>query len=200
MQIDKSLRLVLERRNDDGKYYVYSSTVSRNMAKEYWEAIKNAIGRLYAGSDPRMAPKFAADAVRAAARDLDMLDAVERFFIPEIRRLTTVIKMGAAGWEQIPFDEAVKTGLVDEDEADEIEGAIVFFTLAWRFHPTSDRAKVVMAAVLLWAGWTTSLAITDFINSLRTSPETVVSGETTPEAPPASPQAVMDASGSQVPS
>lgn len=199
MQLDPSLKLVLERRNESGPYYVYSSSVARNTVKEYWEVIKNSIGRLYAGGDPRMAPKFAGDAVRATAKELGVADDVEKYFLAEIRRLTIVVKRGDKGWEQIPFDEAAKTFL-DEDEVDEIEGAIVFFTLAWRFHSTNDRAKVITAAVLLWAGRTISSSFTEWFASLPTLKETVASGETTLEPRPASKAVVTDATGSQVPS
>ena len=185
MKIDASLKLVIERRREsDGKpFYVYANAVSRNTAEQFWQVIQTAVGKLYfGGGNPTIAPKFAANAVRRAADELGVREDVDRFFLAEIRRLATVVTPGETGWESAMFDEAAKT--LSEDEVDEIESALCFFTLAWRFHSTNDRRAVISGAVTLWGARTTSSTFMEFVGSLPTLKETAASGETTPPEPP----------------
>lgn len=194
-KIDASLKLVLERRreSDGATFLVYSQPVSLVVAREFWQVLQGAVATTYGGGNPMIAPRFAAQAVRDAAAAIGN-DRVEQSFIGEIKRLTMVIVPGETGWQQIPFSDAVRAGLLSEDEADEVENAIVFFTMAWRFHSTNDRKALVSSAVTLWRGRTTSLSAMELIASLPTSNATDASGATTETGPAKTP------AGSSVPS
>jgi hypothetical protein len=197
MVIDAALKLVIERaREADGAtFYVYAQAISRNTAKEFWRVIQAAVGKLYfGGGNPTIAPRFAAEAIREAAKEMGLSERVEQHLIGEIKRLAIVVAPGAAGWENMPFEEALKRGVLSEDEADELESAIAFFTLAWRFHSTNERTGLISSAVTLWRARTTSSSFTEFLASFPTLKETGSSGETTAAAP------VRDAAGLSVPS
>ncbi|MCX7898480.1 MAG: hypothetical protein N2444_00055 [Methylocystis sp.] len=184
MVIDASLKLVIERRreSDGATFHVFAEPVSRDTAREFWSVIQAAVSKLYlGGGNPVIAPRFAANAVREAAREAGVEDRVERFFLAEIRRRVMVAVPGDAGWDTMTFDEAAKSAMT-EDEAEEIESAIVFFTLAWRFHSTADRKAVISGAVSLWQGRIISSGFTEWIASLPTSTATDASGATTAAA------------------
>jgi hypothetical protein len=95
---------------------------------------------------------------------------VERGFIAEIRRLTNVFLLGEKGWEMVPLEDAKKSGMIDADEASEVDNAIVFFTCASRSHLKSQMAEV-RGALAMWNARTESLSCTEFRNSLQTSTE-----------------------------
>lgn len=182
MKIDASLRVTFERRreSDGAPFYVYAQSVSRNTAREFWQVVQRATNQLYINSgSPQGALRFAAAAVREAGTFLGN-ERVEQFFIGEMRRLAMVVLPGG---ESLTFDEAVKNGALSEDEVDEMEAALCFFTLAWNFHSTENRALIIASALTLWNGRTTSSSFTEWTASLPISKETVNSGAKTEAAP-----------------
>lgn len=202
MKIDRTLKLVLDRkREEDGApYHVFASSLSRGALRAHWQVVQKAIGWLYSegGGGAATAPRFAAEAIRSAARALNVEKEVELNFLGEIRRLANVVMPAANGWETMTFEEAAQKHL-SEDEADEILNAIAYFTLALSFHSTEDRAAVVAGAALLWNGRTTSSPFTEFLASLPTSTQAENSGATTTAASPQGP-GVRTLTGQSVPS
>ena len=133
------------------------------------------------------APRVAAWILRDAAKELGMWDGpegAERGLAQEIRRLTSVIVLTEKGWEPIPLHEAIAKGSLDEDEGEDIEHAISFFTLAWRYHRKEDRKLVMDGASQLWGGHLESLTYMEFCNSLSTSTGTEIIRQSPPPPPP----------------
>jgi hypothetical protein len=196
------------RESDGAEYHVFASAIPSRVARKYWQIINNAMGELHSSAlEAKTAPKFAAEAVRSAARALGpMAEAeVEKNFIGEIRRLAMVVLPKDNGWDEMMLDEAISKELLEDDEIDEILNLLVFFTAALSFYALSERAVVVSGAVALWNGRTTSSSFTEWRGSLPTSTPAASSGETTTGASPtppagAAPGGVRILSGQSVPS
>ena len=154
---------------------------------------------------------IAADAIRSAARQLGIEAAVEKDIISEIQRLAMVITPASTGWNSVPYDVAVKSGAISEDEADEVLNVLAFFTLALRFHSTNggERTALINGALgFHWNGRTTSSSFLEWQGSLPTWTPDENSGATTTDAPQTmqnpqpdqAPGGVRTILGSQVPS
>jgi len=195
MQIDRTLKLVLDRRREDdgAPYSVFASAISSRALKKYWQLVNGSMGLLHTSSElgPRTAPKYALEAIREVAREKGPLyaDDIEKNVIGEMRRLAMVVMpdeagwedqinrdkdgkvesvTGAAkrGWETIPLDEALSKNLLSEDEGDEVMNLLAFFTLAHSFYPVAERRTTMSAAAAYWGGRTTSSDFMEWKNSL----------------------------------
>jgi hypothetical protein len=100
-------------------------------------------------------------------------DEVTAFFL-EIRRLTTILCAGPVGWEMIPVDLAISGGKIDEEDWEEVEASIVFFTCHWSMAKKASRARIAQATASLLKASTTSLPLSAYVGSLPalTKPET----------------------------
>ena len=209
MRIDKDLKLVLDRQNQDGvPYHVFASSLPKLAVQSFSDVIARAIGRIYGNSafGPPGAAPFAADAVRQIAKEMGIEREVESNFIGEIRRLAMIVLPNGASWEPVPIDEAVKREFISEDEAEEIESLLVFFILARRVHPVSERLTIIRAAIgFHCTARTTSSPYSEWASSLTPWTKDAASGKTTMAASPQSNAqtpagGVKVVSGPQVPS
>ena len=211
MVIDKTLKLVIDRRReeDDAPYTVFASSIPTRALKKYWALVNGAMGALHTSSDlgPRTAPKFALEAIRDVARARGPLYEadIEKNVINEMRRLAMVVMPDAAGWEDkidrdaegnivsvvgcaksgwevIPLEEAISKGTISEDDGDEIMNLLAFFTLALSFYPVAERKTTMSAAAAYWGGRTTSSDFMAWKNSLPISTPGASSGATTTPA------------------
>lgn len=100
-------------------------------------------------------------------------DGVEQGLLEEIRRLTNVVLPNGAGWETIPFDEAVRRDIIDPDALADAEGAIVFFTCVsavLRGPASQEKLQILMSGLKsIWGVQTTFLDVTAYAASLPTS-------------------------------
>jgi hypothetical protein len=110
---------------------------------------------------------------------------VRRGLLEEIKRLTTVAALTADGWKPVPLAIAVDQGFINEEDAAEVENAVVFFIAASAMLNRAQRAPMVSAAADLWGALTSSSTPTEFIASLRTSTGTASSGARSPAPAPA---------------
>lgn len=195
MKIDEQLHLTMTVDSDDGSViHVHAAPVSREVFQRYWRPMSRAYEEILDQKLVVTGPRIAANALRDAARELGILDGptgVDAGLMPEIRRLTNVLVAGTnghAGWQPIPYDDALRADLLTQDEADEIEGILVFFTLAWRQHRKADRRDWIIGVSAVWGALTSSLNLSAFANSLPTSIATGSIGATPPAvfSPPSS--------------
>lgn len=106
-------------------------------------------------------------------------DEVQRGLINEIIRLTSLAYMTADnGWQTIPLETAISRKVLDDEERREIEGKLVFFTLAVCMFDRSQLGPMMEAVNGLWGSQVTSSALTEFLSSLPISTPAVSSGET----------------------
>lgn len=183
MRIDKRLNLVIPVERDDGtRIFVHSTPVSSDLFDTYWEPVGKAFSAIYSGGFGVIAgPRIAAKMLQKVSKELGKWDGpagVRQGLVAEAHRLTNVLVSGKRGWEMIPFVDACSSGVIDKAEADEIEGALAFFTVASLTHRKADLPSVMAGAAQIWGAQTESLGCTEFRNSLATLSETGNSGET----------------------
>jgi hypothetical protein len=198
MRIDESLNIVIPIDRADGTaVYVHAAPISREVFHRYWLPMSKAFALIYGEGLHLAGPRIAAEALEQVSRDLRVWDGpmgVQRGLLPEIRRLANVVAPGAGsnghatGWQMIPYEEAVKSELIDQEDGDEIEGCLCFFTLAWRLNLRKERKGLIDGLVALWGASTSSQNLSEFAASLPTSTETASTGATVQAAssPPSS--------------
>jgi hypothetical protein len=86
--------------------------------------------------------------------------------IAEIYRLTNVIAPGDNGWETYPFNVAKQRGVLDGDQAAEVENCIVYFTCASSIHLRAELSVAMDGLSTLWSAQTTSSNVTEYMRSL----------------------------------
>lgn len=198
LRINEQLFLVVPiDRENGGTVYVHAQPIGREVFDRYWLPLSKAFARMYAeGLGVVTGPRIAARMLRMVAEESGSWDGPEGVragLVEEIHRLTNVIAPGAGsngsrGAQFIAYDDALKQGMLDEDDADLVEGALVFFTLVWRMHAKSDRLAILNGAVALWGAQTSALNLSAFAASLPTSIATDNTGAISQEAssPPSS--------------
>jgi hypothetical protein len=187
MKIDRKLNLVLPIIRDDGtQFFVHSTPISNDVFQQYWEIAGQTMNALYSRGFGMFAPRYACMMLLKIAkenggtdpkRQAEEVQRVEQGFLAELHQRTNVFALGEKGWELRAFDEAKSSGLIDDDEAAEIDNAVVFFTLASRSHLKSQMEEV-RGALSLWKARTELLDCTAFRKSLPTSTVGASTGET----------------------
>jgi hypothetical protein len=203
MRIDNPLNLVIPVEGNHGVVYVHAMPITRETFDTHHMVIAKTFNAIYDGGlGVASGPRVAAKVLRDIAKEMGVWEGplgVEQGLMGEIRRLSNVIipeggdaKLDkkkkknapdvwrAPGWTTITMHEAIKRNLLDEEDADVVENAQAFFTVAWSMHTKGDRPHVMEAVCGLWSAQMSSLSCTAFATSLPTSIETASSGETAP--------------------
>lgn len=175
MEINKDLNLVVPIERDGMRLYAYSRPISRIVFENYHAVLAKAFSELTDGGINVVAGIATASlAIRDAAKAKGVWEGemgVEKGLFSEVRRNTMIHGPTDNGWQDMMFDDAVKRGLIDEDEAREAESAILFFTLISRMFKKSMRQMVVTGMMTMAGCATTSLAFTEWHASLQTLTE-----------------------------
>lgn len=171
MHLNEKLKLVLPLYGDNGD--VYSYVHSEPFSVEAFEmnhklmalTFTEIVGSVGVGTGPRVAFMT----MKSIAKEMDGGEALLASYTNELHRLTNVIMQGPHGWEVVPFDTArhMNTGIASED-AQEVENAITFFTVACAMYPKRVRARLVGGVVKVWDALTESRNCSEFANSLPT--------------------------------
>jgi len=96
-------------------------------------------------------------------------DDETRAFFAEVKRLTTILCPGPNGWEYLPVDSAINGGKIDEEDWQEVEASIVFFSCHVAMARKADRHRIAQVTASLLNSSITSLPLTEFAASLPTS-------------------------------
>lgn len=189
LRIDERLNLVAPIDRPDGSVvWLHAQPISVQAYDRYWFVLAKVFASIYGeGLNTIAGPKIAHRLLRRLANEEDAdddkkPDGVFNGLMPEIRRMARVVAPTAqTGWDIIPFEEAAKKGIISEEDADEIEGLLVFFTVAWHLHKRGKERQAVMDLVArrLDASMS-SQSLSAFANSLRTSSATGNTGATRP--------------------
>lgn len=182
--IDRKLNFVVPIEREEGDLFVHSQPLGREAFRRYYAVMGQAFTKIFADglgllAGPRLAAFVLEDAAKAA-NQWDGPDGVEKGLLGEIRRLTNAIVPGEKGWEAMALDDAKGAGLISPEEAEDAEGAIVFFILCSALQKRTQILPMLKAAGEFWGTQVTSSNCTEFAASLRTSTEAVSSGEKTP--------------------
>ena len=187
MQIDRKLNLVVPIEHSNGtKTYVHAMPISREVFERYHLEIAKTFSAIYQeGLGFVAGPRIAAMLLRRKSEEigtwLDIPEAkfigVEHGLMAEIRRLANVLVFGTNGWEMVPFQEALDKKAIDEDDASEVENALVYFTVASSMHKKTELQTVLAGASKLWGALVTQLNCTEYSASLPTSTAAGNTGE-----------------------
>lgn len=179
MEINKDLNLVVPIIRGDVVLYAHSTPISKQVFESYHSVLAKAFSELTDGGlNITAALATASLALRDAAQAKGLWDGpagVEKGFMNEIRRITQVFAPGDAGWETYILADAIKRDVIDEQEALEVENAIVFFTLASRMFRRHQVPMMLEALTNLGGLQTTSLGSTEYRDSLPTLTEIEIS-------------------------
>jgi hypothetical protein len=178
IRVDEKLNIVISVADEDGQpaFYVYSAPISR----EVFEANFRILSLTYAeitGQDSsylsvgiRCAALTLKDvAASEAARKGRQGDGGAAALLAEIKRLTTILAPSQGGWDTLPVPDAVRSGVLTDEEWSEVESAIVFFTGAYWLAPGRRRKEVVTALCSMLDWQATSSLPSEFAAGLPTS-------------------------------
>lgn len=164
--------------------WVHSTPVSSQIWDTYFLDISGAFVELYKRNlnwalGPRVAMKMLEKVAKEAGTwdDAEGRAGVNSGLVGEIKRSTHVAAPGPQGWEVLPYYQAVERNIISADDAREVENQIAFFTLAWWVHTKNEREAVIREAARFSGSQVTSLNITEFVASLKTSTPVASTGE-----------------------
>lgn len=181
LRVNKALNLVVPVESDAGTIYVHSTPLRREVFEKYFLVISKTFSAIYSeGLSVISGPRIALLMLRKIAVDAGVWDGVggvENGLLNEIRRISNVLVPTESGWALRPFQDVLSSGLLSEDEIDEVEGTIVFFICASAIHRKADLGRMLDHLQELWGTQTTLLNCTEFKSSLPT----LTAPETTPE-------------------
>lgn len=192
MKIDRKLNLVIpiEREDDLGPLYVHAMPLSLPAFQRHALVIAKTFSAIYTqGLSFVAGPRVAAMLLKEIAEDLgrwDGEDGVEMGLIFEMRRTAHLICPTPDGWQRLVLDDAVRRGLLDEEELSEIEGILIFFMVASAMHRGQEQTIALTGMARIWNAQLSSLGCTAFLNSLPTSTPADSSGERVTALPIAS--------------
>jgi hypothetical protein len=182
MKIDQRLNIVIPLDiPGGGVMHVHSTPISRDVFERYFMTIARTFSAIYnQGLGVIGGPRVAALLLRKVAEDAGEWDGpagVEYGLMAEVRRLTNVVALDPTiGWTTLPYQDALDGGIVDPEDAAEVENAIVFFTVASAMHRRSEMGSIFDGLSSLWGAQTSSLNCMAFAASLPTSTETANTG------------------------
>ena len=184
MKINRQLNLVIPLYGDDGetqRAYVHSTPISSEVYAAHWRVLSRTFSDIITSGLMPVGARVAARMLEDVARELGQWDTqsgTRLALLPEIHRLTNVLAPGANGWDLMPLDDAVKTSVIDADDAAEVEGILVFFTAGSHLFMRTNRAEMLTGAIGSWGARIESSTCTELLASLKTSMRAASTGAT----------------------
>jgi hypothetical protein len=170
VRIARNLNLVAPLTRPDGTVLtVHSMPISRETIEQYNFVLARTFAAIFElGVGDSAGPMVAGSILKKIATQMGQWEAVESGLLPEIFRLTQVIVAQDGAWKAIPWDVARQRNLMDDDDAAEVTGAILFFTLVYAMSRRSQVADRLAAAGQNWGFKTVSSTPMEYANSLPT--------------------------------
>lgn len=180
--ITDDLKLVLPVRGDkEGlAVHAYHTPISRAVFEANFRLLASTRAAMLSQGAVYMmdsGPRIAALTLREQGRRLAEADGVRdddgeggaKALLGEIARLTTILAPGDRGWDMVPVEEAIKRGVMDDEEWGEVLSSIVFFTCIYALAKKADRQRVASTTASTLGSSITSLSAMAFVDSLPTS-------------------------------
>lgn len=183
-EINRRLNIVDEITNGDTTVYVHSTPIRREIWDQHYLLLTKTINRMYEENlTPPMGARIAMRLMRDVATGMGEAERnrLDTLLFPEIWRLTNVLVPDPerGGWTQLPFEKAIKDGLIDEDDADVVRNHLAFFTAASWVHTRKELKDLIYPMITGALGsQIVSSTCTDFQGSLPTSTPVVNTGAT----------------------
>lgn len=179
IKINRKLNVVLPPFiTEKGLVHVYSSPISLVTFREHYRMLGRTFTEVQRlGYGPITGPSLAGYVFRDEAKSYGD-EAHSEMLINEVKRLSFVVYPDAGkGWQNMPFVESVKRNILTEEQSDEAENFLVYFTCAsWIKLPSEAIAMDSLRT--LWQAQITSSTVMEFMNSLPTSTPEENTGET----------------------
>lgn len=169
MKLNEKLNLVIPMRDASGEtYYLHTTPLSREAFEANYLLMSQAFSLMIEqGIQVTAGPRVADLVMKDLAERQDRMPAYNSY-ISELKRITTVIKPSANGWEPMPLASAVSRGVIDANEVQESISLIVFFTLTSALWGGERLGASLRFMNGLWGSENTSLNSTAFTDSLPT--------------------------------
>jgi hypothetical protein len=178
VKLNRKLNLVLKVETEKGEIHVHSTPIGRGVFEDNFLVISRAFTAVYTnGLGPVTGPRVAALLLKEEAEKLNVWQRTQQSLMGEIYRLTNVVAPGENGWESMPFDVARKRGLLNDDDASEVENCLVYFTCASSVHLRAELTVALEGLSTLWGALTTSSNVTEYMRSLPISTVEESTGE-----------------------
>jgi hypothetical protein len=172
-KIDKKLNIVHVIENGQGaSVQVHATPISKFVFEQYFLLISKTFTALYTEGLLISGPRVAMTMMKTVAQGMGpkVWEDAQGGLIAEIVRLANVVVRdpNGAGWATVPLHGAVERGVLSEEDRDEIDGVLIFFTCASCMH-TRSQLPGIMAGMQLWGTHTSLLNATEYANSLPMS-------------------------------
>jgi hypothetical protein len=190
--LDKRLNLVLEVERDDKSIcYIHSAPISRNLWKTHYTFLSMSINSLYAdGFPPSTCARIIYNRMlEIAEQQKDRFGNLSKTLFPEIWRLTNVLVPTDQGFDTVSFYDAMRDPkILDQDNVEEVQNFICFFTAASWVHGLSRKEREAFQQLMTkgFGVQITSLPVTEYKSSIPISkPEENIGEKETPLFMPA---------------
>lgn len=184
MKIDKRLNLTftVDGAEEGSVVHIHSVPISMPVFEKYYLPISKVISAIYSeGLGLIGGPRVASLMLRQVADNLGIWEGkegVERGLVAEIRRLTNAVVMNNGAWDVMPIEDALKAGLISEDDFREAESQVTFFTFSSVVHKRKNLPEMLKQFCDLWELQISSLNVTEYKDSLPISTAAVTSEPT----------------------
>ena len=188
MKLNRRLNLVFPIETENGMAYIHSMPISREVFESNYLVLSMTFMEIYSRRlGPIMGPKVAylvlrdmANAVTSQNADTeeDVWAKTQKTLVQEIYRMTNALIPNGQVYDTIPYMQVKQQKLIDEDDLREVDNALIYFTVASHLHQKSELPMAYAGLERLWEAQTTSLNITEYLNSLPTLKKAENTGET----------------------
>lgn len=178
MHLDENMNLVLPIREDDKGNplaWAFHAPISREVFIANFRILSIAKSELFAhgtshafGNGPTIAALILKEESKRDADEKGISDTAPAF-LSEIKRLTTIIAPSGDGFIPSPVASALSSGSIEEEEWEDTENMLVFFTLIFALAKRSKWPLIKKGAATMLKGSLGSLSCMEFIASLKTS-------------------------------
>jgi hypothetical protein len=180
VQLNSELNLVFPIRfADDGTplMYAYNTPISTEVFQanyrilaavnaEIWKKGINNAAAFATVANLMLLDVAKVDALQWGTEDMG------KAFLAEIQRLSYILAPGANGFEMLPINVAIERKVIDQEDWNEAESAIIFFTSGWSMLPRAVRLPFAKRMTLHIGGSITPLPPLEWVKSLpRSTPD-----------------------------
>ncbi len=154
--------------------YVHSAPISREVFEANYLLLSKTMSAILTEGlreieGPRVAGLVLNDIAKQMVGERGDAAKLKAPLLAEIHRLTHVLAPGEGGWETVPYQEALDRHLIPDEDLAEVTNGIVFFTVASSALPRRQVHAMIDGAARLWGAHVSSLNVTEYAASLRTS-------------------------------
>lgn len=181
MKIDQSLNLVSTVEREGTPLYVYVTPFPYEVIEQYYGILGQTFSRFYQDIGQIGSPRVAGMMLREAAKAAIPEGYTGTTVFDEILRFSRVVVFAEGKWQQYPLEQALKMGVIDQEEWRDVEGEVCFFIVSCAMQKRNLIPTLVGKVLAMYGAQLTSLKITAYLDSLPTS-KTEEIQETTTEA------------------